>query len=351
MEKSPPHFKEGTKENRKKGAEHVIEFLEQSHLVETFTSTEKKQELLANFTREQILAFLERLNGSLIGMPIEEREAFVYQSSVVNYGETKKKHIYTPPDPKAAEKIIDTIVLPTLKELTELDMNEAAEFAAICINLLHMFPDGNGRLSRLVHALLVEYNFDYFTARHRKEFEETLYNRKKHFTCDPSIIKNEINEIIESSILHSSSFLPLKIDYSGPLTITEADPKLKREKEQVAHLYEIDKTDFQLGILWYMRKVNPQYAEHCTSDEEYLHVNVQDLFNSITTKNALDQLYISYQVVKKLRFNVFRQLFLTPNAFPSPVPGVNLKKYFESKIVQIALYHRSIGAEDMNMSG
>ena len=139
-------YNESTLENKKQGIEHAIDFLQRTGVFEMCADDEKKKQIIENLTTDEAVSFLERLNGIFIGMPIDDREALGNSGRLVSL--VSGEAAYIPPEKPAIQKeLIDRIILPTMKEL---DLDDAAVYAATNINLLHLFPDGNGRLARFI---------------------------------------------------------------------------------------------------------------------------------------------------------------------------------------------------------
>jgi hypothetical protein len=327
-------YNEQTVHNRKEGIEHTIEFLDRTGVFEVCADDKKKREVLDNLTREQALSFLERVNGILIGLPIDDREALEYSSNVIR-GDTKEV-VYMPVDNKdLQEQVIDKQILPALKEL---DLDDAAIYAATCINLLHMFPEGNGRLGRLINFMFCSDNADLFAEEGFKMLRRILVKRGGVLNCDPSLIEPEVKDIIEERVRGedfkdtSIHFIPLKREgvNDGDITISNVSRQYFETRAQ------IDAEDFNLGIIAYLSR-NKADVDSFKKDDG-LEIDIDVFLNSVQTREQLIDLYISYQSIKTLRYKIFTQLFTSPQKFQTE-NGMTLKELFESRIVSVQVQH------------
>ncbi len=346
MKREDIKFLDDTIENREHTAGEVMEFLERTGIMEMFASTENKEKFIENLTPEKAEEFLERLNGIIIGAPINQREIYTYRSTIGNKHE--KYPVYVSPDAQTQKQIMRRIIIPSLKRIAPENLDAAAGFAAVSINLLHAFPDGNGRLARLVYLLLHPDEKITSTEEGKKIIEDYLGPRQGVYNFDPSLIQDQINSIVVTSIIEGVSqeneVVEIEIKEDGVLS----DQSDFKQRGELVNIYKRDKGDFVYGIIKFYLSENKELTK--TQDGK-VSIDVKEVFDNLHSPDQMNRLYMCYQLVKALRFKAFAKLFENPQQFESPVPDFNLKEYFEGKIINRATGHGQLGEDDMNVSG
>ena len=346
MERGGIKFDESTKENRRKGAERIIEFLKESGTFAYLSSKEAKRSAVDSITVDQAIDFLERLNGIIINTPIHQREALVH-SGVIRI-ESQDTPSYMPPDTATQYICIEII----LKHMKAMDLGTAGTYAGIAINLLHMFPDGNGRLARLIDYLLIdspdEEPFDLESEEGLEYLDKAM--RKRSMNTDPSIIEDEVNEIIRDDILASAGLNNQKIkinplDSTG-LTITDSmygSSDLNDTDENLIKYFRdraiIDPVDFNYGVLSFITR-RSELLEMLPKEGGSPVIDVGKFLENQLSPKEIRHLYLDYQNVKLSRFNIFADILEHPERFPLKWSEKhNLKQLFEQRV------------DDANMKG
>ena len=165
-------------------AENLRELLERTHgydyVNELFSNEHSKRKL----SFDSFLSIINRLNGIAREIPIQERE----------------------PDGDGVEitSPVDRVILPLQRDkepllkgafeaAQKLSRSDASYLLPLIINAVHLFADGNGRTSRMVHLLVREHeNKEQFN----EELEKALRKdgRFKSFDNNTRIIDFEIEQ-------------------------------------------------------------------------------------------------------------------------------------------------------------
>ncbi len=137
---------------RPERAEKIVSFLEKINAFEFLQSLDKNSEKI-DF--EKFKSFLVRLNGIARDIPINKRN---FDGKDVEISGGLLGETILPP--KAEDK--DSLLEYAFDFVEDLEKKDNSYMIPAVINELHMFNDGNGRMSRVIHLLLSSENKEIF---------------------------------------------------------------------------------------------------------------------------------------------------------------------------------------------
>jgi hypothetical protein len=327
-----------TPEERRERAMHIINFLHKSGMLEDMNSERKKTEFLKSLTPESAVVLLERLQGVLIGTPINDRAIFTDMGTVRN--PDTNEALYVPPSPSNQYACIEKIILPTLQKVS---LVEASEIAATEINLLHMFSDGNGRLGRLAY-LLLNPNFKIDDSEECiATMVEYLSDRKKSLNYDPSLIEEEIRNVIAAHGDYGKEFFQItdivnlpNSKYGPDDDVTGASPN-EMATACLASMMRGDKFDAIVGVREYLFRTQKKPSAFLVSNGPDTNaVDLTKFLETIQTKEQLTLFLGCRDIPKIKRIQIVADMYMSPNRYPSPMPGMNLKNYFRKRVQETA---------------
>lgn len=170
---------------RPERAQEVASFLERINAFEFLQSLDKNSEKI-DF--EKFKAFVVRLNGIARNIPIKNRD---FDGKNVEISGGFLNETILPPKAEDKEELLEY----AFDFAEDLEKKDNAYMIPAVINALHMFNDGNGRTSRIVHLLLNSENKEVFNS----ELLKTLSAEGRFDSLDinPGLIDLEI----ESEVL------------------------------------------------------------------------------------------------------------------------------------------------------
>lgn len=345
-EKFGPEAQEDTPENREHQAEKLIEFLNKSGIAEKINSSlDDKSGFIESLSKKEAEKLLQSLNGIIIGLKMGDRSIYEFSGHVVD---PEGQPIRLPPNRDAQENIFGKVVLPNIKNLKPEDVPEVL---ASEINLLHMFQDGNGRLGRIVY-LLTKPGFKVDSS------EESLATMRKYLTgregalnFSPDILERDFAELILDSSIASKN--PKILRVLGLTNIPENIPNLdlnagredyaglsysERLLMRLKFLYSVEPVDTVFGarefLFWKYKQPNSFLVED--KENSAYAINCKKLAESIKSKEDEKMLMTAMQVAKRLRATTIVDIYQNPDKYPSRLPGVNLKTYFQQEVAKNA---------------
>ena len=320
-------------ETRRDGADDIVIFLERTNGFEIFNSEEKKREFINSLTSESTLTLLDRAYGILTQTEIKDRDNFDHPAHV---RDASNRMVYKPPMQQLQPQLLDKIILPAIKQMSTED---AALYASLCVNLLHRYPDGNGRLGRLVYALLTAHSDYCMTPGGREDLKLDIISRYNTMNCDPDFISEEVNHFISQELrpktLKPTDKLTL-INVPEHRTMTDrnedslkstTDAELDDEEillnsnARLRAMSEEDTEDFKFGVMFYVNNHNMSLLEKSKDkgniqdgSEEY-QIDIHKVFESLVTLKDFDTLYLSIQAAKFIRLRIVRDIIMKPQQY------------------------------------
>ena len=173
-------------EIREEQSKKVIEFLDKSHAFEYF-----KKLLSEDHTEkpdfDSFKDFLIRINGIARDIPIHERYIDGEDVYIAGYVDT---------DEVLRHEDKEDVLRDGYEKILKLHNHKDIKYAlSALINAVHLFVDGNGRTSRVIHLLLSDYST-------KEEFLIETYKalgidgRYDSFDINPGFIESELRKII-----------------------------------------------------------------------------------------------------------------------------------------------------------
>lgn len=329
MEKKFPSSQISDLENREKTSKRVIEFLKRIGFFELANDPIKKEKFIQeNLTIDKVEPILERLNGIIIGAPTNHRE--IYKNSGQVSSSEDRKVLYVPPHPGTQKVLLETMVLPAIKKLP---LEDAAVLAALEINLLHMFPDGNGRLSRLVYLLMQPSTEVTDTPEGISLIESSLSERKGSLNFNPAFIEEELNEEV---FKFSISKHPDVLLVNSALALDQSQRKLAtNENSQMA--FDIlalalrdDGFDVTIGLREFIFKEKSQNADQylIKRPDGSFTINTLKILNEVHQQSDIQNLINYLNLTKTIRIRIAADIFLRPEKYKSKEENVTLRDHF-----------------------
>ncbi len=202
-------------ESRENSASRTVDFLRRTGAIEFAQQITSGERAAPSF--EEFRDYLIRLNGIIRKVPAHKRSA-----------DGRDVHLKNPVEtigfPRQEDK--ETLLREAYEAIPKITGGDAKYLLPAAINAVHLFADGNGRTSRLVHFLLREPSPE---KDRYAELTETLGNLGRYETLD--VNPGEIAEEIEYVVLarHGWTFdedgLPQQL---GPIQSAIAAIELKR---------------------------------------------------------------------------------------------------------------------------
>jgi hypothetical protein len=375
-----------TAQNRREGADDIVDFIEKTESFSLFTSEEKKKDFLNSLTAESAISLLDQVHGIMTQTAAEERGEISHPAHIRYAAHVI---VYIPPMQSLQSQLLDKVILPHIKEMST---DDAAIYSSLCINLMHRYPDGNGRLARLVYALLASDNEELNTPEGKDHLKLGIINRYRLVNCDPDLIAEEVNHYLsqllrpealrsdkaELLIVNSSTRqdAPTEEHADRPVPETEVAEaaeldlegnNFERNKERLQSLAEEDPVDFELGVMYYIDKFHKELAEDVEKKEDedagapgaaiqpsgkkrYV-INIDKVFESLQTDKDCQLLFNSRQMAKGMRFVIIRKMITEPNRYPSmAAPHLTVKDLLRHKIYRKYSGYLSGEAQNMNFT-
>lgn len=320
-------------ETRREGADDIVNFLDKTDGFEIFNSEEKKRDFINSLTSESTLTLLDRAYGILTQTDIKDRDNF---DNPAHVRDASDKMVYKPPMQEVQSLLLDKIILPAIKDMGTRD---AALYSSLCVNLLHRYPDGNGRLGRLVYALLTPHDDYYMTPEAKDDLKLDIISRYNTMNCNPNFISEEVNHFIyqelRPKLLKPADKLTL-LNLPGHREMNDQDERpsepapdaqqsdeetLLKNNTRLRAISEEDTEDFKFGVMYYVDNQNKDLLEKIKGDgdtqddfEEY-QIDINKVFESLKTLKDSETLYLSIQSAKFLRFRIVRDIIMKPEKY------------------------------------
>ncbi|MFA6995417.1 MAG: Fic family protein [Patescibacteria group bacterium] len=169
---------------RPERAEKIIEFLNKIDAFEFFKNLDSNRE---EIDFEKFKSFLVRLNGIARDIPIKQRK---FDGKNVEISGGLLNETILPPKEEDKEEILEF----AFDRAKDLSREDNSYMIPAVINELHMFNDGNGRTSRIIHLLLNSRDKESFSENLRKTLGED--GRFDSPDINPSLIEDQIEKHI-----------------------------------------------------------------------------------------------------------------------------------------------------------
>ncbi|HWQ60034.1 MAG TPA: Fic family protein [Candidatus Fimivivens sp.] len=301
--------------HRPERAEKVIAFLEKIHAFEFFQNVDKQTVAFADFE-----SFLIRVNGIARDMPLYERniDGKHVEISGGMLGET-----VLPPREEDKRELLEFAFESSL----DMSREDVSYMLPAVINALHMFSDGNGRTSRVIHQLL--------SAKDKESFDndlaKTLSSNGRFDTPDinPGLINWEIEVYILREFHHWELIKDIETGRLGYF-------HEKIRPIASAQFGDIDSTKSafyeNIGRFQKLRSADGRYVEtalvDALSDERYESILLTNEYNKRRMVSPLKMeslsdtewksIFKNYYKLKKEHIETMVWMFKDPNEYRNP---------------------------------
>ncbi|MCF7865772.1 MAG: hypothetical protein K9M11_04725 [Candidatus Pacebacteria bacterium] len=326
-------FETPTGKSRQELTNDAVIFLEKTGAFELFNDPVRKSEWIQTTTAEEAEQYIERLNGILIGNPIYKREIYENPGILVDPDDNL---VDKPTNPEISRHLFRDLIFPACQRIP---INDASELMATSINLLHMFPDGNGRTSRSTYSLFFEPTRAKIKPQERKEFLEWQTGEQKGvLNWNPRLIRSNINSIIRNRI---DSTKPSFLEAQESSAFPEEILNYKGENLAIQSLRETCLSrdpDVAMALIMHAGRNELNPDEFIVKGNKLL--NNQKILESVDESTAVSVLEC-LETIKMLRVVTLVDVFEHPNEYKSPIDTYNLKEYFELLVKTKALQEQN----------
>lgn len=315
MEKSPIEVNE--KEFRAQQAEKLVGFLDRIGAYKYVQKLKSNPELDDDLKFEEFRDFLLRINGILRDIPISERTAdgetvFLegFDSALV---------------PRQEDK--EGLLEEAYKAIGKIDRSDEAYLLPAVVNAVHLFADGNGRTSRVLHTLLKSKSEEEFTDK----LKLAISDSGRYDTADisPSLISTDIEKIVLMKhgieFKNGGEYSPIFPEGFGRLFASIEEPNSPRAKKFMS-----------------LRKIDQSYC--FISAYEYL--KGKDLLSKVTrvipsglalsplkmekelTDGDWDEIMKGYYELKREHVKVLINIFIEPHSYKNLDGSMDLRDFF-----------------------
>lgn len=319
MENQPIELNE--KEFRAHKAEKLVGFLDKIDAYKYVQKLKSSSELGEKLSFEEFRDFLLRINGILRGIPISERTAdgktvFLegFDSALV---------------PKQEDK--EGLLKEAFGAAKQIQGGDEDYLLPAVVNAVHLFADGNGRTSRVLHTLLQSKSEEEFTDRLRKSINDS--GRYDTADISPALISTDIEKIILMNhgiqFKDDGEWSPIFPDGFGRLFASTEEPKTPKAKEFMS-LRKIDQPYCFISAYEYLKskdllsKVTLEIPSGLTLSPLKMENELSD--------NDWDEIMRGYYELKKEHVKVLINMFTKPHSYKIVDGSMDLRDYFIREI-------------------
>jgi len=319
MEEQPIEVNE--KEFRAQQAEKLVGFLNKIGAYEYIQKLKLNPETGDEPSFEEFRDFLLRINGILRDIPISERTAD---------GKTVYLEGFDPAlVPKQEDK--EGLLKEAYQAVGNIQGGDEEYLLPAVVNAVHLFADGNGRTSRVLHTLLQSKSEEEFT----KKLQTSVSDSGRYDTADisPALISTDIEKIVLMrhgiQFEDNGEYSPIFPEGFGHLFASIEEPKTPKAKEFMS-----------------FRRIDQPYC--FISAYEYL--KAKDLLSKVTveipsgltlsplkmekelTEDDWNEIIKEYYGLKKEHVKVLIDTFVEPHSYKNVDGSMDLRDYFIKKI-------------------
>ena len=317
MSELPPKVDEN--ELREKQAEKIVDFLNRIGAYEYVQQLRLEPEKRPSF--EEFRDFLIRINGILRDIPIVDRKTDGTTVQLVGFDQALM------PKHEDKEKILEE----SYDALDKINPADDAYLIPAVINAVHLFSDGNGRTSRVVHTLL--------SAKSKEEFERDLPTsvsldaRFEVQNINPGLISVDVDKVVlmKHGIKYQEgdSFLPI-FPEGFALLFATAENVTNIKAKQFMYFCSIDQPYCFVAARDFLE-------ENGLTDKVLLKMPEGVAFSPAKMEKELkdsdwDEIIERYYKLKKEHIEVIINSFIEPHSFKNLDGTMDLKDFFKKEI-------------------
>lgn len=310
-------------ELRKKQAEKIVAFISKIGAYEYFQKLLSNPEEIQSVNFDEFMGFIIRINGIARDIPISERNTDGRGVYLSGFDEAQV------PNHNDKEKILKEV----FDVIDKVKREELPFLIPAAVNAVHLFADGNGRTSRVLHLLLTKFDNpeDFLKGLESAVGIDGRYETKN---INPGIVRVDIEKII--LIRHGFQFENNR-DWSPILP------------EGFADLFDADKNVNSKNAQRFKGLIRADHSECFISARDFLQdrgilpENVierkgrgQKLSLEKMDKNLTDddweEIFTRYYALKKEHVEVLIESFVNPDLYKNLDGTMNLKDYFIKEI-------------------
>lgn len=317
-------------QTRESQVDKIVDFLDHINAYEFFKELRLNPDKLKDIEFEQFEKFITRINGIARDIPIVKRHADgdgVYLEGFVDSASVPDHRDKVPLLKHAYESI------PNLA-----DPEDVSYMIPLIINAVHLFEDGNGRSSRILHLLLRAYNS-------KEEFNEELKKaigkngRYESYNISPGLIGADVEKIVLMN--HGINFGTENYGWDpiAPVEVPNFWTTLEKpQSDKGKEFMKLVKDDFQLCFVCaynYLKKRGLLAQTLVTYQREETLTFLSPMkMDEILQPEDWDNLIIELNKLKKEKVEVMIKSFVEPEKYRVLDGSTTLKDGLIQKVLK-----------------
>lgn len=320
MEEGPNEISE--KEFRAAQAEKIIDFLTRIGAYEYIQKLISNPEADQSLSFDKFKDFLTRLNGIARDIPISERKTDGETVYLSGFDEALV--------PRQEDK--EAILKDAYEAMSKISSGDEAYLLPATVNAVHLFADGNGRTSRVLHTLLTKFESnEKFIEKLRLALSED--GRYETADINPARVRTDIDKIILNrhgiKFENEKEWSPIFPNGFRRLFASTEEVENPKAKEFMS-LRRTDQSYCFISAYEYLK------------EKDLISKNVIELRGGVAlSPSKMDQLLSEadweeilnkYYELKKEHVEILIDAFVKPEEYKNLDGSMNLRDYFLSEI-------------------
>lgn len=319
------------KELRKQQAEKITTFLNRIDAYDYAQNLVNHPEAKDEFPFDKFKDFLVRINGIARDIPAHKRRA-----------DGERVHLEglrTSAVPRHEDK--EGLLKEAYESLAKIPNEDRAYLLPAMINEVHLFNDGNGRTSRIVHTLLSTFDSE-------DEFKKALTvavgedGRFKAPDLDPSIVGTDREKIILMRhgirFENDNRFSPVAPDDLKGFFALAENPNTPNGKKLMS-MREDDNAYVFIAAYEFLKERD--ILENAKISNEGVDFLSPLKMEQILSNNDWEAIFERYYALKREHTRLLIDSFVEPDKYKNLEGSMNLKDYFKSRVQKQLKEHRS----------
>ena len=310
------------KELREQQSDKIVNFLTRIGAYEYVQKLLSDPESRNELSFEKFRDFLVRINGIARDIPIKERK--IDEKEIIISG-----GVDTFLMPKYEDKEI--LLKEAFDSIDKIKPGDEAYLLPAVVNAVHLFPDGNGRTSRILHTLL--------KSKSNEEFIQNLKlavdydGRFKSADISAGFVYAEIEKIIlmkhGMKFEDNKSFSAIMPDGRTGLIARGEKPKTQKAIKFMS-LCDTDMSYCFISASEYLKEIS--IFEKVFDKKLPLFIVSAEKMVQELTEDDWDEIIKRYYLLKKEHVEVLIDIFIKPEAYKNLDGSMNLRDYFIQEI-------------------
>jgi len=317
-------------------AKNLVTFFDKTGYLKSMKDPKEKLRIITSMNVEELESMLKRLNGIITGRPIHEREIFTHGNDVLDVKTKDPLHIGAAPEVQRHMFEQDM-----LDALNKIDMEYVSDFIACSLNFIHMFPDGNGRLSRLVYFILSGESDEMDEEAQCAKIVELLEKSNSEFNFNPGYIYPTLDQLLLSDTpdLTFTEISPKYIEIFNHISkekdLSEIDVEPDEKfKASIAGLMYEDPVTSVVASKQYSRSSGRNPKDYCVLSEDGLKINAEKILTDMGhNKNTMEWTMI-YENVKQWRYKALIDVYKHPSRYNYQDVQMSVRDFVRMKALQ-----------------